>query len=151
MPAAAAAKGKVTIIGEAHAKVGAEFTYLGETDEGCKKCKLYKQCHDLVPNRPYKITAVRPMKHDVCHVFEGKVQVVEVEPLPVRITIPASALRGTAVTKKWEECGAACLLKRYCNPAAMDEGGKAAIVAVEGKTPCLVGRDLRFATVKPER
>jgi uncharacterized protein (UPF0179 family) len=142
---------KITIVGETHAKKGLVFTYLGETDEGCKACKLHKVCHDLEPNREYAIKAVRPVKHDVCHVFEGKVQVVDVEPLPARMTIPVSSLRGSMVTKHWEECGASCLLKRFCNAPAIPEGGRAAIKEVQGDVPCLVGRKLKFAAVEPVR
>lgn len=91
------------------------------------------------------------MKHEVCHVFEGKVQVVEVDPrpLPVRVAIPASATRGTGVSKHFQECGASCLLKQYCNPPALQEGVTAALETVEGDVPCLVGRKLKFALVRP--
>lgn len=143
----------LTVIGEGLAKKGLVFRYEGETDPGCAKCKLHKVCHgSLEKNRDYTINEVRPLKHDVCHVFEGKVQVVgvEPEPLPIRMTIPVTATRGTGVSKRWEECGASCLLKQYCNPAALKEGESAALVKVEGDVACLVGRKLKFALVKPE-
>lgn len=91
------------------------------------------------------------MKHDVCHVFEGMVQIVEVDPkpLPVRITIPLSATRGTGVSKHWEECGASCLLKVHCNSPALADGVTAHLDKVEGDVPCLVGRKLKFALVRP--
>lgn len=144
----------LTVIGENLAKKGAVFRYDGETDPGCPACKLYKSCHKsgLKPGREYAITDVRAVKHDVCHVFEGKVQLVAVEtaaPLPVRVTIPVSATRGTGVSKRWDECGAICLLKQYCNPGALVEGQTAQLVKVEGEVPCLVGRKLRFALVQP--
>jgi len=143
----------LTVIGEALAKPGLVFRYEGQTDPGCASCKLVKQCHakELKVGREYVIAQVRPVKHDVCHVYEGKVQIVSVEPkpLPVRMTIPASATRGTGVSKRWVECGASCLLKQYCNAPAIPEGGSASLLKVEGKVPCLVGRDLRFALVEP--
>jgi uncharacterized protein (UPF0179 family) len=144
---------KLTIVGENLAKPGLVFTYAGETDPGCKACKLHNVCHgDLKPNRDYRITAARPVKHKVCHVFEGDVQIVEVEekPLPLRIAIPANATRGTGVSKRWEECGASCLLKRHCNPSGLAEGQAASITKVEGDVPCLVGRKLKFALVEPQ-
>ncbi len=144
---------KLTVVGENLAKAGLAFTYVGETDPGCKACKLYKVCHgDLKSERTYTITAVRPVQHDVCHVFEGKVQLVEVEakPAPVRITIPIAATRGTATSKHWEECGASCLLKKYCNAPALKEGQSAKITKVEGDVDCLVGRKLKYALVEPQ-
>ena len=143
----------LTVVGEALAKPGLVFRYEGETDPGCSGCKLYKACHQsgLRKGRDYRVKDVRPLQHDVCHVFEGKVQLVAVEPepLPVRVAIPVSATRGTGISKRWEECGAACLLKQYCNPAALQEGQTAQLVEVQGDVPCVVGRKLKFATVKP--
>lgn len=144
---------KLTILGEKLAKPGTVFTYTGDNDAGCSACKLHKVCHgDLKLHREYRVTGVRPVKHRVCHVFEGDVQVVEIDekPLPVRVAIPVSATRGTGVTKRWEECGAACVHKRACNPAALAEGQGAAIRTVEGDVPCLVGRKLKFALVDPQ-
>lgn len=142
----------LTVLGEALARPGLVFRYLGETDPGCRSCKLHKQCHSgLKPNRDYVVKGVRDVKHDVCHVFEGKVQLAEVDatPLPVRVAIPASATRGTGVSKHFEECGAACLLKQYCNPAGLPAGVTAPIEKVEGDVPCVVGRRLKFAWVRP--
>ena len=143
----------LTVIGENLAKKGLVFRYAGETDPGCGPCKLYKVCHGagLKKDRDYTITNVRPVKHEVCHVFEGKVQIVEVDPkpLPVKVAIPVSATRGTGVSKHWVECGAACLLKQYCNPAALLPGVTAQLDKVGGDVPCIVGRKLKFAIVRP--
>lgn len=142
----------LTVIGETLAKPGLVFRYQGETDEGCAGCKLRSVCHGaLKPGREYRIAAVRPVKHDVCHVFEGKVQVVEVEekPLPLRVAIPVAATRGTGWSNHFEECGAACLLKQHCNPVALPPGVTAQIEKVDGDVPCLVGRKLKFAHVRP--
>lgn len=143
----------LTVLGETLAKPGLVFRYDGETDPGCAGCRLRKQCHsNLAPGREYRVTGVRPVKHDCCHVFEGKVQLVEIEerPLALRITIPATATRGTGVSKHWEECGASCLYKSMCNPAALKPGVTAKILQVEGEVPCLVGRKLYFARVDPD-
>ncbi|MHB8605325.1 MAG: UPF0179 family protein [Thermoplasmatota archaeon] len=156
----------LTVIGETYAKKGAAFTYEGETDEGCAACKLRKVCQDLTPNRSYRVTNVRPVKHDVCHVFEGLVQIVEVEPLPVTMNIGVAKLRGTMVSNTFEECGAICLFHAQCNPKALPRGatrsavregqagreasgGDAKIVKVGAPVTCLVGRELRSATVEP--
>ena len=140
----------LSVIGENLAKAGLVFRYDGETDPGCAPCKLRKVCHGaLKAGREYKIKTVRPVKHDVCHVYEGMVQVVDVEPkpLPLRVAIPVAATRGTGMSRKFEECGASCLLKAQCNPTALPEGVTAKIVKLEGDVPCLVGRKLKFATV----
>lgn len=144
----------LTVIGEHLARKGVVFRYDGETDPGCAACKLHKVCHgkELKPGREYAVRSVRDVKHDVCHVFEGKVQVVEVEPkpLPLRVIIPVAATRGTGFSKRWEECGATCLLKRHCNPSALVEGVTTKIERVEGDVACLVGRKLKWADVSPE-
>ena len=143
----------LTVIGENLAKPGLVFRYQGETDPGCAACKLHKVCHskDLKKGRDYKITSVRPVLHDVCHVFEGKVQIIEVDPKPlaVRVAIPVSATRGTGYSKHFDECGASCLFKQNCNPAALTLGVTALLEKVEGDVPCLVGRKLKFAWVRP--
>lgn len=79
---------------------------------------------------------------------EGRVP-AEPQPLPLGVIIPASATRGTGVSKRWEECGASCLLKRQCNPPQLAEGTTAQLVEVQGDVPCLVGRKLKFALVRP--
>ena len=142
----------LTVVGGNLARKGLVFRYEGETDPACGACRLHKVCHaNLKPGREYVVKDVRPVQHDCCHVFEGKVQVVEVEPkpLPVRVAIPVTALRGTGVSRKWDECGAVCLQKRYCNPKALPEGVTAQIDKVEGDVPCLVGRKLKYALVTP--
>lgn len=142
----------LTVLGEKLAKPGLVFRYAGETDPGCAGCRLHKVCHgSLKAGRDYTVKAVRDVKHDCCHVFDGKVQVVEVDPkpLPVRMTIPVTALRGTGVSKHWDECGAVCLLKRHCNPAGLPAGVTAQIEKVEGDVTCLAGRKLKFALVRP--
>lgn len=142
----------LTIIGEKLAKAGLRFRYMGETDPGCAACKLHKVCHQgMKPGRDYTIKSVRPVTHDVCHVFEGKVQVVEIDPtpLPVKVAIPVAATRGTGMSRHFEECGASCLYKAYCNPTQLPEGVTLPIEKVEGDVPCLVGRKLKFAWVRP--
>lgn len=143
----------LTVLGSSHTRVGAQFTYAGETDEDCASCKLRKTCQNLEPERAYRVKAVRPVEHKgVCTVFEGTVKVVEVEEVPQRVIVPAVAARGTGWSNRFEECGASCLLKRYCNPAALPRGSLArgSFVAIDGAATCKVGRDLRWATVKVE-
>ncbi len=135
----------MSIIGESLARVGSTFIYEGEQPE-CAPCKLRKVCHQgLARHGAYRVTAVRPVQHDCCPLFEGRVTVVSVEPTPVRVTIPVAAAKGSAFTKKWVECGAKCTLKKYCDPAAFAEGTTLTLDEVGGDVPCLVGRKLKFA------
>jgi len=139
----------LTVIGEHLARRGLEFEYVGETDAGCAPCKLRKVCHAVEPGRSYKVTAVRPVKHDVCHVYEGKVQVVEVARQPLRLNVSAASLRGTMVTRRFEECGfRLCPYRSACAPRGLAEGGRAAILIVGDKVDCAAGRDLRLVTAE---
>lgn len=143
----------LTLVGERSAKPGARFEYLGLAPE-CAGCKLKPVCHapGLQAHREYEVASVRGVHHDCpADFFEGGLRVAEVLPVPVRATIPASALRGNAVTHAFEECGAVCLFKKYCNTAALPQGADCAIKKVEGPVECKAGRDLRFALLEPRR
>lgn len=96
--------GKISMVGTFLAKEGQIFTYLGEAEE-CSGCKLNKICQDLVMGRRYKVTAVREKVHE-CPIHEGgKVTVVEVEEVPLEVSIPSrKALEGALVKLDEEEC-----------------------------------------------
>lgn len=140
----------LTVVGETWAKKGREFTYLGENDPGCVPCKLRKVCHGLETHRTYRVTEVRPVKHECpAGVFEGQVQVVSVEPLPFALNVPAARLRGTMVTRHFEECGfRACPFRSACMPEGIPEGTSAQILKVGEKVDCAAGRDLRRVTAE---
>jgi uncharacterized protein (UPF0179 family) len=145
--------GIVTLVGEAQAKPGARFEYLGLAPE-CEPCRLRAVCHakELSLHREYEVKAVRGVHHECpAGFFEGGMRVAEVGPVPVRSTIPASALRGTGVTHAFEECGAACLFRRLCDTPALPAGADCTIKEVQGPVACKVGRDLRFALLEPRR
>lgn len=141
----------ITLVGERAARPGATFEYLGLAPE-CAPCKLKPVCHakDLVKHRTYQVVSVREVHHECpADFFEGGLRVAEVKPMPVEGTIPASALRGTAVTHRFEECGAVCLWRRFCDTPALAPGTDCRMVEVRGPVDCKVGRDLRFATLEP--
>lgn len=143
----------MTLVGEAVAKPGATFEYLGLA-AACEPCKLRQVCHApaMQPHRAYKVVEVRKVRHPCpADFFEGGLRVAEVEPLPVEATIPASALRGTGVTHAFEECGAVCLFRRLCDTPALGQGTDCRMVEVRGPVDCKVGRDLRFASLEPRR
>lgn len=141
----------LTLVAAGLAKEGARFEYLGMAPE-CAPCKLKQVCHPaaLKAHREYRVTKVREVRHPCpADFFEGGLRVAEVEPLPVEGTIPASALRGNAITHRFEECGAACLFRRLCDAPALAPGQDCRIVRVGEPVDCKVGRDLRFATLEP--
>lgn len=138
-------------MGEAAAREGATFEYLGMAP-GCAPCKLKQVCHakELVKHRVYRVAKVRDVHHECpAGFFDGGMRVAEVAPLPVEGTIPAAALRGTAVTHAFDECGAVCLFRRLCDTPALPAGTDCRIVEVGGPVACKVGRDLRFAKLEP--
>lgn len=140
----------LTVVGELGAAKGKEFTYLGETDAACAPCKLRKVCHGLEVHRRYRVTEVRPVRHSCpAGVFEGEVQVVAVEPVPFTLNVAASRLRGTMVTRHFEECGfRACPERGACAPAGIGEGVSAVMLKVGDKVACPAGRDLRRVTAE---
>jgi uncharacterized protein (UPF0179 family) len=143
----------VTLVGQAGAKVGATFEYLGLAP-ACEPCKLKQVCHapGLQKHRAYRVVEVRKVRHACpADFFEGGMRVAEVEPLPIAATIPASALRGTGVTHTFEECGAVCLYRKLCDTPALAQGTDCRMVEVAGPVDCKVGRDLRFASLEPRR
>lgn len=148
MPNAAAKT--LTVVGELWSQKGREFTYLGETDPGCAACKLRKVCQGLEPHRTYRVTDVRPVKHDCpAGVYDGKVQVVGVEPRPFVLNVPAARLRGTMVTRHFDECGfRSCPYRAACIPGGIPEGASAQILKVGDKVDCAAGRDLRRVTAE---
>ena len=145
----AATKALTVVGGGAEAK-GREFTYVGETDEGCVPCKLRKVCHGLEVNRTYRVVEVRPVQHECpAGVFDGKVQVVAVEPQPFQLNVPAARLRGTMVTRHFDECGfKACPERGACANPGVGEGVSAQILQVGAKVACPAGRDLRRVTAE---
>jgi uncharacterized protein (UPF0179 family) len=143
----------VTLVGERSAKPGARFEYLGMAPE-CEACKLRGVCHakELMVRREYEVSAVRSIHHDCpADFFEGGMRVAEVEPVPVRTTIPVSALRGTGVTHSFEECHAVCLFHKFCDTPALKQGQDCTIKEVQGPVECKVGRELRYALVEPRK
>ncbi len=140
----------LTVVGERLAREGATFRYEGWLP-ACEGCKVRKVCHQLEEGRHYAVTEVRDVKHDVCDVFDGLVQVVEVEEAPIPLNVPASALRGTGRDHAWDPCGVPCPYKEHCDPPGLEAGTNVRFVDVEEDeaVDCKVGRDLRLARVEP--
>ncbi|MFO8050975.1 MAG: UPF0179 family protein [Thermoplasmatota archaeon] len=140
--------GKVSLIGRSLAREGAVFTYIGQADE-CAECKLAKICHGLESGKRYKVVKVREKEHD-CPVHD-KVVVVEVEEVPIEVSLPGrKAMEGAVVELDMEECPRKwCPNQRYCRRDLFHKGQKVTVIAVEEVMDCPRGLGLKKARVKP--
>lgn len=139
----------LTVVAPAFARVGERFRYRDACEEA-EGCPVAKLCQSQEPGQTYRVTKVRPVVHDVCGVFEGGAQVVEVEREDPVASFPAGRLKGTLV--EWSEL--ACT-KRGCsnwttcfNPA-MRQGGRYEVLDDLGTMECPMGYDLRRVRARP--
>jgi uncharacterized protein (UPF0179 family) len=96
--------GTITLAGRPVAKEGAIFRYSGKADE-CDACGLVNICHKLRKDRYYKVVKVRDVTHPCAVHIDDKVYVVEVEELPLELSVPQrKALEAALVTLDEPEC-----------------------------------------------
>jgi len=125
----------VTLVGEQLAVEGQEFIYLGSNSE-CRNCQLKTVCFNLKPGRNYRITKLRDKSHD-CAIHEGKVIVVEVEELPITVTVTKKPSEGTTTTIEKKECkNIGCDSFEICSTTALQNGKTYTIKKVYEKIPC---------------
>ncbi|KYK23070.1 hypothetical protein AYK25_06825 [Thermoplasmatales archaeon SM1-50] len=125
----------VTLVGEQLAMEGQEFTYLGSNSE-CKNCQLKTVCFNLKPGRSYRITKLREKSHD-CNLHEGRVIVVEVEELPLTVTINKELPEGTTITVEKKDCkNIGCDSFDICTNTTHQNGKKYTIKKAYGKIKC---------------
>ena len=140
---------KVTLIGRTLAKEGQLFTYLGPTPE-CEPCKLSKICQNLTPGRRYLLKKVRDKEHE-CPIHEqGKVIAVEVEELPLELSIPdRKALDSAVVTIDEEGCTFRwCENNRLCRFENLPKGTKVFLTSVHEVLSCPKGLKLKRAVAE---
>lgn len=133
----------VTVVGEHQCRKGFEFVFGGPLAE-CRDCKVRNVCFHLEPNRLYRVTEIREVRHE-CKVHEEGVRVVEVEKLPTRSALPnKTAVEGSVITFEETTCNhIGCPNYRLCKPSGASEGMRFRIVSVEEEIDCLKGRTLR--------
>ncbi|MDR3102591.1 MAG: UPF0179 family protein [Methanocalculaceae archaeon] len=123
----------VTIVGSVLAREGAEFVYAGMI-AACEVCKVRNVCHraKLKDGRRYRVTVVRPAKHE-CSVHEGGAVVVEVTEAQITAVIPArSAAIRTRITYT-PVCGDRfCKGYVFCHPDGMIEAGRYVVLEILG-------------------
>lgn len=132
----------ITLIGEELAKEGITFQYIGPLME-CRECKLKNVCFNLQEGKFYRIKKVRDKKHD-CKVHSGGVVIsVEVEEVPIDISIPSDyAIDGSTVYYKPVNCtNWSCENIEICNPM-IKNNTKLHIVELGEKLKCPLDKDL---------
>lgn len=118
----------ITLVSEGQAKLGFKFKFLG-LPEGCKKCRFHNLCSRLRKGMIYIINEVRGIKHE-CKIF-GKVMVVKVRPLPLKMLIPSNAsIRGIRLRYARSCNNSECKYYELCNPICLREGDQVRVVAV---------------------
>jgi len=129
----------ITLIGEAQAKVGNRFYYLGPLTE-CKDCRLKGVCFNLEPGHLYEVMGLRDAQHD-CEIHESKVRAVEVNKIPVSAAIQnKKAIEGSVITFEAAKCdNIGCENYVYCCPYGIREGARFSISEVIGDIDCLIG------------
>ncbi len=135
--------GKISMIGSTLAKEDQVFTYVGPAEE-CTQCTFSKVCQNLEMGKRYRVAALRRITHD-CLVHEGKkVTVVEVEEIPLEISIPErKALEGALVTLDEEECPLKwCKDHWLCRRSIYGDQVKVSIISVNERLKC--PRDLKL-------
>lgn len=95
--------GRVTLVGSLLAKPGSEYVFEKKC-EVADRCPVAVPCQNLTVGRRYKVTGLRPAKHNVCTEHEGGVQAVEVEEQPLRANVLEARLRGTLIRWKPVSC-----------------------------------------------
>lgn len=137
----------VTLIGEKLAKKDGVFIYMRGAAE-CRDCKLKNVCFNLEEGKRYKITNIREMHHD-CRLHEGGVRVVEVEKIPVPVSVNAkNAVEGETITFTGECRNTGCDFYKLCHPAGVKTGTKFRILKVKDNIECPEKKNLKEALLE---
>ena len=147
---ASGSKPKITLIGSDLAKPGLEFIYEGSLDE-CDGCTLRKTCNNLKEGRRYRITGIRPARHD-CMVHRNGASAVEVIESPIGTLINAEmAIKNSRITFEFNCPVETCKNYDLCHPEGLVTGEKYTVVDITGSAPvpCEKGRTLQVVNLVP--
>ncbi|MBS3817307.1 MAG: UPF0179 family protein [Candidatus Thermoplasmatota archaeon] len=138
----------VTLIGKDLAKEGLEFRFGGCLSK-CQDCELKNSCCGLKKNRWYKVKGVRDKSHD-CKVHDGKVNVVEVEEIPIETAASGpSVIEGSVIRLEDKECDDIdCENYHLCHPNGIEFNKKYNIEEVGEDIDCPEGEDLKMVKLK---
>ena len=135
----------VTLIGEKLAKKDCEFIYLGPINE-CRNCKLKTVCFNLKSGRKYKITNVRDKRHN-CNVHDGTAAVVEVQVLPIIVSVDSKLSDGDTIKIEDSKCRSiGCKNYKLCN-ISLNKNKKYKIIKISEKIDCPLDYDLKKAEI----
>lgn len=141
----------ITLIGTKLAKVGNEFIFKGSAKE-CDPCKLYKTCMGLNTGGKYRIINIRTGPKHECAVHDTGVVAVEVQEMPVRITVESrKAIQGSTIVYDIANCNNSdCMNYVFCRPEGLRRGDKFTIADVldDMPEPCEKGFSLKVVEVK---
>ena len=142
---------KITLIGKALAREGAEFVYKGEVYE-CEGCRLKKVCHNLLPRRRYRIVGVRTATLHSCPVHMDGAFTVEV----VEATVPAAVSAERTILNSTIVYGPGCTQSDcihfdLCNPEGIvpDEGYRIAEIDNGTIISCELGKRVKRVLLSP--
>ena len=141
----------LTLVPDTLATVGHRFRFLGpNAGPECAGCPFQRICFGLEPGHAYEVRATREVTHPCALHDEGRVRVAEVEEVPVRTSLEARLLRGTAAPWVPMRCGRPdCPSYSLCHPVGALAGARHQIVANEGRLPCPAGYDLAKVSLRP--
>ena len=128
-----------TLIGKLLAKEGFEFIYYSSGSEECNDCDLRDACLNLEENWGYRVVKVRDVEHD-CALHEGGGKGVDVEPIPMEISVEGRGVEGSTLKRVLECDFEDCDNFRKCS---IGEGKKVKILKDLGKIDCPKGKTLR--------
>lgn len=136
--------GKVSLIGRSLAVEGQVFTYTGPAPE-CGECKLNTICQSLTVGKRYRVLKKRDREHDCPIHDQDRVVAVEVEELPLEISIPdRKALESAVVTIEDKGCDRRwCENNRICRIEYVPKGTKIFLISVHEQLRCPKGLKLR--------
>jgi Uncharacterized protein conserved in archaea len=129
----------ITLIGEAQARIGNRFYYIGPLTE-CKECKLKGVCFNLEPGHLYEVKGLRDAEHD-CAIHESKARVVEVEKVPIPLAVNGKkAIEGSKITFETMKCDSiGCENYGFCHPWGIKDGMKLSVSDIIGDLDCPKG------------
>lgn len=134
----------MTLIGENQAIENGEFRYIGPINE-CRSCKLKTVCFNLKIGRTYKIIKVRDKRHN-CNLHEGKAVVVEVQELPIIVSIDKRLSEGSITKIEPKECKMInCINYEICHIATVHNDKTYRIVKIYESLECPLDYDLKRA------
>lgn len=133
----------ITLVGRGMARGGAEFYYLGRSEE-CEQCKLGTVCHNLEEGARYRVTGVRGQEHRCAMLEDEAVVAVEVEKVPTPAVLPKKGLlEGITVTFSESKCDdVGCPNYGLCHPVGIREGTKHTVVELGADAECPRGERL---------